>query len=113
MSSHLPGDRFPVLDVRVDGDEKSICVFELLKNVGFLALDFRSSDAERASSEKVEENCGMSVHYFKCEADRKEMDRASVKNMLYTVRPDIYVGFSAVEVDEKKMENSLSEKILF
>ena len=110
--AHRAGDRFPMLDVRVNDGDKSICVFELFKNVGFYALDFTGSDTEWELSESVEKRCGVKLHYFKCDADEKELVRANVRNMLYIIRPDMYIGFSSVKVDLKEVTTYLTERVL-
>ena len=109
---HRAGDRFPMLDLRVNDGEKPICSFELFKDVGFYALDFTDSDRECQLSQKVEKKCGVKLHYFKCEADEKEMVRANVKKMLYIIRPDMYIGFSSTGVDVNQVLTYLIERIL-
>ncbi len=108
---HRAGDRFPMLNVRVDGGEL-VCSFELFKNAGFYAFDFTGSGDGSELVDTVAKKCGVHINYYKCEADGKEMAKANVKKMLYIVRPDMYIGFSAHSVDMNQVLAYFNDVVL-
>lgn len=101
QSALKAGDRVPPFQLLVENKEFSS--FDLLKQPGFVALDFSNASEGKRIFDKASERTGITIHYHSCEADEKKLQEAGLKKFLYLVRPDMYVGLTAVSVDERQI----------